>query len=133
MPARAVLQMEEGRLALRAHAHDAPGDGDGRPIVAHGVVVGGQHLGGGVAPLVPVGEGRYALGLERRALLAAGGLDERAVVVALAPVGAHAALPPKRLRYAWMKASRSPSMTRWTSPTLTSVRWSLTIVYGWKT
>src|SRR5258705_10358492 len=98
--------MEEGRLALRAHGHDASGDGDGRPIVAHGVVVAGQRLGGAVAPLVPVREGRYTLGLERRTLLAASGLDERAVVVALPAVGGHAAFPPERLRYAWMNACR---------------------------
>src|SRR5213594_1182510 len=29
--------------------------------------------------------------------------------------------------------SRSPSITRWTSFTFSSVRWSFTIVYGWNT
>ena len=41
-----------------------------------------------------------------------------------------AALPPIFFKYASMSGSRSPSMTRWTSPIFISVRWSLTIVYG---
>ena len=32
-----------------------------------------------------------------------------------------------------MNGSRSPSITRCTSPTFSSVRWSFTMVYGWKT
>src|SRR2546428_12145084 len=40
----------------------------------------------------------------------------------------YAALLPKRLRYASMNWSRSPSITRWTSFTLSSVRWPFTIV-----
>src|SRR5689334_10450763 len=45
----------------------------------------------------------------------------------------HAACLPKRFRYASMNGSRSPSITFWTSATLSSVRWSLTMVYGWNT
>src|SRR5207237_1082682 len=56
-------------------------------------------------------------------LLAARRLDE----------AGHAACLPKRLRYASMNGSRSPSITFCTSATLSSVRWSLTIVYGWNT
>src|SRR6185436_14850935 len=41
--------------------------------------------------------------------------------------------PPPCLRYASMKGSIPPSITFWTSGILSSVRWSLTIVYGWKT
>src|SRR6266516_2004758 len=40
----------------------------------------------------------------------------------------HAALLPKRLRYASMNGSKSPSITRWTSATFSSVRWSFTMV-----
>src|SRR2546428_172382 len=40
----------------------------------------------------------------------------------------HAALPPKRLRYASMNGSKSPSITLWTSATFSSVRWSFTMV-----
>src|SRR5204863_2850277 len=120
---------------------DPAGDGHPRTMLSHGVLVSVQRLRGGVRPLVPVGEGGYPSGLERGAVLSARHLHERpllpartsALVRAHALAAAHAALPPNRLRYAWMNSSRSPSITRWTSPTFTSVRWSLTMVYGWKT
>ncbi len=32
-----------------------------------------------------------------------------------------------------MNGSSSPSMTPWTSEIFSSVRWSVTIVYGWNT
>ena len=44
-----------------------------------------------------------------------------------------AAGAPCSLRYAWMNGSIAPSITFWTSGIFSSVRWSLTIVYGWKT
>ena len=128
-PARAVLQVQEGRLPLRPHRGDPAGDRDAGPVFAHRVVVGGERFGSGMGALVAVGERGDPRRLQRRTLLAPCRLDERALLIALvAPAPAHAALPPNRLRYAWMNPSRSPSMTRCTSPTFTSVRWSLTMV-----
>ena len=41
--------------------------------------------------------------------------------------------PAVRMSSARTKPSRSPSSTRWASPTSNEVRWSLTIVYGCRT
>src|SRR5260370_37535294 len=60
---------------------------------------------------------------ELRQLLAPRHLDE----------AGHAALLPNRLRYASMRGSRSPSITRCTSVVFNSVRGSFTIVDGWNT
>ena len=43
---------------------------------------------------------------------------------------AHVVAPAERSSSARTNSSRSPPSTRWTSPTSTSVRWSLTIEYG---
>ena len=80
-----------------------------------------------------VGKRRHAPRLERLELLAARLHHEIGVVV----LGlAHRALPeepfplPCCLMYASMKGSIAPSITLCTSVILSSVRWSLTIVYG---
>ena len=65
------------------------------PASPIGVVVGGERLGGGVGPVEPEREGRYAELLQLGPLLAPCRLD----VVALFGC-AHAALPPNRFRYA---------------------------------
>ena len=100
-----------------------PGDGDRGPVVAHRVIVRGQRLAR------RCGCGRTGRRTARRPapraaaqLVAPRRLDERALVAG------HAALPPNRLRYASMNSSRSPSITRCTSPTFSSVRWSFTMV-----
>ena len=66
----------------------------------------------------PVGERDDAALYELGQLLPPRRLDE----------ASHAALLPKRLRYASMNGSRSPSITFWTSATFSSVRWSFTMV-----
>src|SRR2546426_6447959 len=73
---------------------------------------------GGPGAIEAIGERRYAPLHELRELLAPRRLDE----------ARHAALLPKRLRYASMKGSMSPSITFWTSATFSSVRWSFTMV-----
>ena len=104
-----------------------------------GLAVGPQ---GDEPPGEPVGA-RVALaealerGVRRRRAVEAVGVRRHAaphqLLQLLAPRHFHearhyAALLPKRLRYASMNWSRSPSITRWTSFTLSSVRWSFTIV-----
>ena len=128
MPSALVLDVGERGLALRAERHEPAGDGDRGAVLAHGVIVRRERLGGGVGAREAIGEGRDAHRLQGRALLPPRRLD-----VGRFSAAGHAALLPKRLRYAWMNSSRSPSITLCTSPTLSSVRWSLTIVYGWKT
>ncbi len=92
-PAGRVLQVGERGLALRAERDHPPGDRHLGPLLPHRVVVGGQRLGGRVAPVEPVGEGRHAQPLELRPLLAPRRLDVAPLVGR-----AHAALLPKRLR-----------------------------------
>ena len=116
-PAARVLEVGEHRPPLGPERHQPPRDGDHRPRIAQRVVVERARLGGEVGPLVAVGVGPHAAGLERRAVVPAGLLD-------VGPLGgaAHAALPANRLRYACMNSSMSPSITRCTSVTLSSVR-----------
>src|SRR5207249_11460477 len=101
-----------GRGARRSEAAREPVEGrvlvaeaDERPLVGAGAVE-------------PVGERNDAAVGELGELLASRRLDE----------AGHAALLPKRFKYASMNGSKSPSMTFWTSATFSSVRWSFTIV-----
>src|SRR6185437_3881395 len=128
-PTRVVGQMCERRLAVRA-----PGDESARN--AHGLGLGmftrRRQRHGVRRPVrarVAVGERGHAPLGERLELLASRPLDE------VQRVGHAAALPepPVCVRYVSMNGSMSPSMTRCTSGILSSVRWSFTIVYGWKT
>ena len=105
-------------------ATSRPGDGDRRAVIAHGVDRRPR------APRRRCGSARSGRRTARRPSAS----EPRACRAApprrtcgSVPLG-HAALLPKRLRYASMNASRSPSMTRCTSPSLSSVRWSLTMV-----
>ena len=82
-----------------------------------------------------------ALVLEHRAERASDGLGDlveelglvQAADVVLAEDVRRDHEPSFRLRYASVNSSSLPSSTACASPTFTSVRWSLTIVYGWST
>src|SRR4029077_5392381 len=119
-PARAVFQMPEGGLAHGAQQNQPPGE------TVHRRVFGAERLQrrpDRTGTIEPIGERGDAPFDQLRQLLAPCRLDE----------AGHAACLPKRLRYASMNGSRSPSITFWTSATFSSVRWSLTMVYGWNT
>ena len=92
-PAGPVLEVGEGGLALVPQRLDPSRDDDRRTVLALLVAVERERLAGRVRALEPVGERRHAQRLQRRALLAAGGLDVGALLDA-----AHAAFPPNRLR-----------------------------------
>ena len=117
-----VGQVREGRLAVRPEGHEAAGDGHRRPLA--GGRQRGQRLGRRVRAREPVGERLHAAAAQLGQLVAPRQLHEGALRRLLA----HRAVRPNRLRYASMNGSMSPSITRCTSPTLSSVRWSLTIV-----
>ena len=106
-PAGAVFQVEERGLPLRAKPHDATGDRHTRAWIPHRILVQSERLGGQVRAVEPVGEGGHARRLQTCPLGTARLLGHRPLDLL-----AHAALPPNRLRYAWMKVSRSPSITR---------------------
>src|SRR2546425_478390 len=112
---RGVLEVAEGRLPVGPQQREPAG----QPV--HALVGVAEPLDRPARrprALEPVGVRRDATAHQLGQLLAARRLDE----------ARHAALLPKRLRYASMNWSRSPSITFCTSPTLSSVRWSLTIV-----
>ncbi len=88
-----VLEMGERGLPLRAEGGDAPRHPDLGAGLAHPVVPGREGLGGGVAPVEAIRERRYAELLQLGALLPPRRLDVAALLG-----GAHAALPPNRLR-----------------------------------
>src|SRR5207245_1278409 len=117
---RAILEMAEGGLA-----HGTEQDQQPRKPVYNAVFMAKavERERDRVRAIEPIGERDHAALRQLSELLAPGGLYE----------AGHAALLPKRFRYASMNGSRSPSITFCTSPTLSSVRWSLTIVYGWNT
>src|SRR5213595_2842721 len=119
--------MRERRLAMRSPRHDASRKSDRGPFLG----VTDQRLG----------LTREMLSVERvRVWSNAGGFQGLEFLPSRledeVEVLAHAAAvvePPPCLRYASMNGSIPPSITFWTSGILSSVRWSLTIVYGWKT
>src|SRR4029077_6883843 len=115
-----VLEMSEGGLAHGTEQDEPSGEAVDRLVAIPERLEG---LRNHARPIEPVGERDHAALGELGEFLASGRFDE----------ARHAALLPKRFRYASMNGSRSPSITFWTSPTLSSVRWSLTIVYGWNT
>ena len=122
----------ERRLALRPPRRDAPGArADLGALLAH-LVLERRTARGRSGACARTGRRRAA----RPSPRSAAGFSRRASSTKVRSSVTRAsvvACPPNRLRYAWMNASRSPSITRCTSPILSSVRWSLTIVYGWKT
>ena len=129
-PAARVGEMREGGLAMAAPGDEPAGHAHHLAVRAFGQ---GGPRGGrrhrGVRPLVAIGVRRDAA-REQLVELLAPRLHHEVEVVR-----AHAALPaaPNRFRYASMNGSIAPSITLCTSVCLSSVRWSLTIVYGWKT
>src|SRR2546426_1127722 len=110
-----VLEVSEGRLAHGAQQDEPPREAvDGRVRVAESLERRLDRAGA----VEPVGERDDAALYELGELLPPRRLDE----------AGHAALLPKRLRYASMNGSKSPSITLWTSATFSSVRWSFTMV-----
>ncbi len=119
---RRILEMRERGLPVRPQRHQSPSEGIPRLVIL--AAVRRQRCLRRRAAIEAIGERRDATLDELLQLLAARGLDKS---------GHYAALFPKRFRNASMNGSRSPSMTLCTSLTFSSVRWSFTIVYGWKT
>src|SRR2546426_3876075 len=111
----AVLHVTERRLAHGAQQNEPPREPvDGRVVLTESLV---RRLDRGGA-VETIGERDDAALYELGELLPPRRLDE----------AGHAALLPKRLRYASMNGSKSPSITLWTSATFSSVRWSFTMV-----
>src|SRR5690606_28547656 len=121
-PPGSILEVSKSGLPLGPERHDAAGHGHVGPVLAHGVLIERQRGPGLVAPRIAVGKRRDAHRLDGRQVGAPGFLDPRPLHVRHRSRPGHAALPPYCLRYAWMNCSRSPSMTRCTSVTFTSVR-----------
>ena len=90
-PPRGVLDVTERRLALRPPRRDPSGHRDLGAVFPHLVLIEADGGGAAVGAVEPVGEGRHAHRLQRRAALPPGFLDEGALLD-------HAAVPPKRLR-----------------------------------
>jgi hypothetical protein len=122
---RVIGEMREGRFSVRAPRDNAAGNAHRVPFV---VLVGRMktnRVRGVVRPIETIRERADALRDQGIELLASRLLHE-------VQIFAHAAaLPPDAPfcdRYASMNSSMSPSMMRWTSGILSSVRWSLTMV-----
>src|SRR2546427_2168003 len=114
-PPAVVLEVGEGGLAVRPQGDEPPGEPmGGRIAVAEALERGARRR----RALEAVGVRRHAAPHQLLQLLPPRHFHE---------ARHYAALLPKRLRYASMNWSRSPSITRWTSFTLSSVRWSFTI------
>jgi hypothetical protein len=133
-----VGEVSERRLAVPALRDEPPRDAHGRSLlVPRAIAEGGERLRRRVRAVEGVGERRDAARLERRQLLAPRPQHEVEVVARVrrrTTVVAHAEFASVTcFRYASTNGSMSPSITRCTSGILSSVRWSFTIVYGWKT
>ena len=120
--ARRVLEMRERGLPVRPQRDESPSERMPRLVIL--AAVRRQRCVRRRATIEAIRERRDAALDELFQLLAPRGLDKS---------GHYAALLPKRFRNASMNGSRSPSMTLCTSLTFSSVRWSFTMVYGWKT
>src|SRR4029077_11257696 len=106
---RAILEMPEGGLAHGTEQDEPPRE------AVHDAVLFAESLErrrDRARAIEPIGEWDHAALGQLGKLLAPGGFYE----------AGHAALLPKRFRYASMNGSRSPSITFCTSPTLSSVR-----------
>ncbi len=125
--ARPVGDLGEGRLPVRPPGDDPARDADPRALGRVGRQP-GERLRRRVVGVVPVGEGLDPEGAQPLHLLEARGEDAPERLRLAHDTGAAC-----RRRYPSMKTSMSPSITRSTSPTSMSVRWSFTSVYGWKT
>src|SRR5690606_38439570 len=145
-----IHEVREHRLAVRARGDEPAAQTDGRPepFLQGPLLLGGLESGPrvrrGRIDLEPVGE-RLDTTLPQRLELLVAHADRLAQPLAAAlhlstrriPLLRHrspqAARAPNSFRYASMNGSRSPSITRCTSEIFSSVRWSVTIVYGWNT
>ena len=119
--------MREGRLAVRPPRHDP--SSDAHRWAFSGVPDQRVRLRGRVLAVEAVGVRRYPRRLQGFEFLASRLENE----VQFLGHAAAVVEPPPCLRYASMNGSIPPSITFWTSGIFSSVRWSLTIVYGWKT
>src|SRR5579863_3855677 len=134
-----VGEMRERRLAVPAPRHHPPRRRHDRPLLG-ALRQRGARFGCRVRASEPVRE-RLDARRDQRVELGAPVAEDEVEILACAVDRGHAAAvpfaPPARrteaLRYASMNGSIPPSITFWTSGILSSVRWSLTIVYGWKT
>ncbi len=134
-----VGQVRECRLPVRAPRDEPARDTHRRPLL--GVAKKLLHFGGSMRGIERVGEGRDAARDERVELLPSRlhhevdvlGRRRRFTAHGLAHAPAPAFAAPICLRNASMNGSIAPSMTFWTSVSFSSVRWSFTMVYGWKT
>ena len=126
-----VGEVRERRLAVRAPRDDPAGDAHRLAFLLPVRRMQRDRLGRAMRAVERVRERRDAARDERVELLAPRALDEVQLV------GSRRALPRSARRapsrYASMNGSMSPSITFCTSGIFSSVRWSLTIVYGWKT
>ena len=130
---RLVGEMRERRLAVRAPRHHPPGDAHrpARPVVR----------AFGSAAIAPPMRRACARTGTRTARCppppSASSLARRSRRTKLRSSAAHARAAARSRRacrrYASMNGSIPPSITFCTSGILSSVRWSLTIVYGWNT
>src|SRR6185437_460866 len=130
--AAVVGNMGECGLAVGAPGHDAAGHAHGLALVVHPLWQQRHRICRAMRAVESITERLDTARFERLELLSPSALYEVQVLVR-----AHAAALPGGVpscdRYASMNGSMSPSMTRCTSGILSSVRWSFTIVYGWKT
>ncbi len=122
-----ISQMREGGFSVRAPGDDSSGQSYSRTFlrVAEELL----RIGGAVLAVEGVRVRVYPRRLQRFELLPARLENE-------VELFAHAAAvvdPPPCFRYASMNGSIPPSITFWTSGIFSSVRWSLTMVYGWNT
>src|SRR5437868_1362413 len=119
--------MGEGGLPMPPPGNNPPRDIHGRPIRA--VAEHGLRLRRGVLAIEAISVRRDSRRLQGFEFFASRLENE-------VQFFGHAAAvvdPPPCFRYASMNGSMAPSITFWTSGILSSVRWSLTIVYGWNT
>src|SRR5690242_1110742 len=124
--------MCKGGLSRGAPAHESPREPYDLTLALLTFGIQRYRIGSVMRTVEAIGEGRRSTRRECVELLAPGLLHEVDVVAhaaALPPVPC----PANSRRYASMNGSMSPSITRCTSGIFNSVRWSFTIVYGWKT
>jgi len=126
----AIGEMGERRLAVATPRDQSSSDAHRCAAV---VLTLRERLGRsrrGVCTVVAVRERRHASAYQRVELIPPRLLNE---VQLVGHAGSPVFTPPVSLRNASMNGSIPPSITFCTSGILSSVRWSLTIVYGWNT